>query len=497
MSDKPEKLITEDGLRLDGRRVDEIRPMKIEIGVLSRANGSCYLEWGKNKILVGVYGPREAHPRRTQRSDSAVIRYRYNMASFSVEDRARPGPSRRSIEISKVSREAFEPVIMAELFPKAAIDIFVEVLQADAGTRTAAINASSIALADAGIPMKGLITSCAFGKVDGQVVLDLNKDEDNYGEADFPVAMTQDGEITLLQMDGHLTQEEIKRGMELVKMGCKQILEIQQAALRTKFTAPAEEEPAGEAGAEEKAKEAEAEAAPEYALEAAILEKSIEEVVEEEEDSEEAFAEFQGTEVIPEAEEEAEAEEEEFEEETEAEEEEFEEETEAEEEEEFDEETEAEEEEEFDEEAEAEEEEEFEEETEAEEEEEEFEEETEAEEEEEFEEEAEAEEEEEFEEEAEAEEEEEFEETEAEEEEEFEEETEAEEEEEFEETEAEEEEEFEETEAEEEEEFEEETEAEEEPKAEEEETEAEEEPEGPWKVVKDPSNVESRGENNE
>ena len=246
MSDKPEKLITDDGLRLDGRHADEIRPMKIEIGVLSRADGSCYLEWGRNKILVGVFGPREAHPRRSQRADTAVIRYKYNMASFSVEDRARPGPSRRSIEISKVSREAFEPVIMAELFPKTAIDIFVEVLQADAGTRTAAINASSIALADAGIPMKGLVTSCAFGKVDGQIVLDLNKEEDNYGEADFPVAMTQDGEITLLQMDGHLTPEEIKKGLELVKKGCKEILEIQQAVLRKKFETPVEE-PAEEA----------------------------------------------------------------------------------------------------------------------------------------------------------------------------------------------------------------------------------------------------------
>jgi exosome complex component RRP41 len=250
MSDKTGKLITDDGLRLDGRRADEIRPMKIEIGVLSRADGSCYLEWGGNKVLVGVFGPREAHPRRMQRADTAVIRYKYNMASFSVEDRVRPGPSRRSIEISKVSREAFEPVIMAELFPKTAIDIFVEVLQADAGTRTAAINASSIALADAGIPMKGLITSCAFGKVDGQIVIDLNKEEDNSGEADFPVAMTQDGEITLLQMDGHLTSEEIKKGLELVRKGCKEILKIQQAVLRKKFETPIEE-PAKETSIEE------------------------------------------------------------------------------------------------------------------------------------------------------------------------------------------------------------------------------------------------------
>jgi len=287
MSDKPEKLITDDGLRLDGRHVDEIRPMKIEIGVLSRADGSCYLEWGRNKVLVGVFGPREAHPRRLQRADAAVIRYRYNMASFSTEDRARPGHSRRSIEISKVSREAFEPVIMAELFPKTAIDIFVEILQADAGTRTAAINASSIALADAGIPMKGLVTSCAFGKVDGQIVLDLNKEEDNYGEADFPVAMTQDGEITLLQMDGNLTPDEIRKGFELVKKGCKEILEIQQAVLRKKFETPVEE-PEAEAEAAEEAEDTElevveAEPSLEYAPEAAVVEEIVEEAEEPEE----------------------------------------------------------------------------------------------------------------------------------------------------------------------------------------------------------------------
>jgi exosome complex component RRP41 len=318
MSDKPDKLISDDGLRLDGRRVDEIRPMKIEIGVLSRADGSCYLEWGKNKILVGVYGPREAHPRRSQRSDSAVVRYRYNMASFSVEDRTRPGPSRRSIEISKVSREAFEPVIMAELFPKAAIDIFVEVLQADAGTRTAAINAASIALADAGIPMKGLITACAFGKVDGQVVLDLNKDEDNYGEADFPVAMTQDGEITLLQMDGHLTLEEIKTGMELVKLGCKQIFEIQQEALRKKFAAPEEEKTEAEeeleeekAEAEEELEEEKAEAEEELEEEKAEAEEELEEEkaeAEEELEEEKAEAEEELEEEKTEAEEELEEE---------------------------------------------------------------------------------------------------------------------------------------------------------------------------------------------
>ncbi|WP_094227971.1 exosome complex exonuclease Rrp41 [Methanolobus psychrotolerans] len=235
MSDKPEKFIDENGLRLDGRRVDEIRPMKMEIGVLSRADGSCYLEWGKNKVLAAVYGPRELHPRRLQKSDSALIRYRYNMAAFSVEDRIRPGPSRRSIEISKVSREAFEPVVLTHLYPGAVIDIFAEVLQADAGTRTAAINAASMALADAGIPMKGLVSACAVGKVDGQLILDLDKPEDNYGDADIPMAMTSEGEITLIQMDGDVTPEEFKRAIEMCREGCRQILEIQKETLQNKF----------------------------------------------------------------------------------------------------------------------------------------------------------------------------------------------------------------------------------------------------------------------
>ncbi len=231
MTEKPEKFIDENGIRSDKRRANEIRDVKIEVGVLSRADGSCYLEFGKNKVMAAVYGPREVHPRHQQKSNRAIVRYKYNMASFSVEDRKRPGPDRRSIEVSKVSREALEDQIFTEYFPKSAIDIFVEVLQADAGTRTAAINAASVALADAGIPMRSLVSACAVGKVDDTLVLDLNKDEDNFGQADMPIAMTPDGKITLLQMDGHLTVEEFKQGLEMAQEGCRQVYEMQRKAL--------------------------------------------------------------------------------------------------------------------------------------------------------------------------------------------------------------------------------------------------------------------------
>ncbi len=238
---KPEglKLIV-DGRRLDGRRPDELRPLKVEAGVLKRADGSCYLEMGNNKIMAAVYGPRELHPRHLQDPNKAIIRYRYNMAPFSVEERKRPGPDRRSVEISKVSREALEPVIIRELYPRSTIDIFVEVLQADAGTRTACINAASVALVDAGIAMKGMVTAVAVGKADGVLVLDPMKEEDFYGEADMPFAFLIVNEkikgITLLQMDGKLTSEEAKKALEMAKSAALEIYKHQRKAIMKKYT---------------------------------------------------------------------------------------------------------------------------------------------------------------------------------------------------------------------------------------------------------------------
>jgi len=240
--EKPEKLII-DGKRLDGRLPDELRPLKIQAGVLKRADGSAYVELGENKVLAAVYGPREMHPRHLQQPDTAVLRCRYNMAPFSVEERKRPGPDRRSVEISKVTREAIEPVVFLELYPRSAIDVFIEILQADAGTRTTGITAASVALADAGVPMRDLVSAVAVGKVDGTIVLDLNKQEDNWGTSDMPIAlMPRKKLITLLQMDGHFTPEEFKQALALSFKGCEQIYEAQKQALRERYSIKSEGE---------------------------------------------------------------------------------------------------------------------------------------------------------------------------------------------------------------------------------------------------------------
>jgi len=236
MSQKPEKLIDKKGLRLDGRKPDELRPIKIEVGALSNADGSAYIEQGKNKILAAVYGPKEVHPKHMALPDRMVLRCRYHMAPFSVQERKSPAPSRREIELSKVIREAVEPAIFMEYYPRTAIDVFVEVLQADGSTRCASITAASLALADAGIPMRDLVAACSAGKVDDTIVLDLMDTEDKVGSADVPVAfMPNLGVITLLQMDGILTPEEFEKTVNLAIEGCRKIYALQKEALRAKY----------------------------------------------------------------------------------------------------------------------------------------------------------------------------------------------------------------------------------------------------------------------
>ena len=247
MSQEKPKLIDEEGRRVDGRRPDELRPLHIEVDVLANADGSAYVEQGNTKVLAAVYGPKEMHPRHLGLPDRAVLRCRYHMAPFSVEHRKSPAPSRREIELSKVIREALEPALFLEQFPRTAIDVFIEVLQADGGTRCASITAASLALADAGIPMRDLVAACAAGKVDGVIVLDLNDIEDKHGEADVPFAMMPGlGEVTLFQMDGVLTPEELTECIKLAMEGCKRIYVKQKEALRERFIRIKKEVEAGE-----------------------------------------------------------------------------------------------------------------------------------------------------------------------------------------------------------------------------------------------------------
>jgi len=236
MNEKPEKLIDKKGIRLDGRKADELRSLKLQVGVLSNADGSAYIEHGKNKILAAAFGPREMHPKHLAQADRMVLRCRYHMAPFSVPERKSPAPSRREVELSKVIKESLEPALFLELYPRTGVDVFIEVLQADGGTRCASITAAALAIADAGVPMRDLVVACAAGKVDDTVVLDLYDAEDKLGVADVPVAyMPNLNAITLLQMDGILSSAELEKAITMAMDGCKKIYQMQKEALKTKY----------------------------------------------------------------------------------------------------------------------------------------------------------------------------------------------------------------------------------------------------------------------
>ncbi len=232
----------EDGSRLDGRAVDEVRAFSCEVGVIKNAQGSALVRHGGNQIYAAVYGPREVHPRHMAKPDRGILRVYYRMCTFSVHERKSPAPNRRENEISKVIREALEPVLFLEAYPDSQIEIYIEVVAADGGTRCASTTAASLALADAGIPMKSLVVGVAAGKAQDKVILDLGDKEDKVGQADVPaVVVMKDKTISLLQFDGEMTTDEMELGFKYILKGAEDIYQIQLEALKKKYEKISEE----------------------------------------------------------------------------------------------------------------------------------------------------------------------------------------------------------------------------------------------------------------
>lgn len=227
--------------RSSGRKQGEIRKMSAKVGVVPNADGSAMFSFGKTIAIAAVYGPRLLHPQHMQDPKKGILRCNYDLLSFSVDDRKRPGPSRRSKEISKVTEFALAPAVDLEKFPSTVIDVQIYIIQADAGTRTAGINAASLALAHAGIPMKDLICSVALGKLDKDILVDIDKDEEDFkegeGATDIPIArFANSPKFTLYQLDGKIGPESMKEVFKFANTACDEIYEIQKAALKEVVT---------------------------------------------------------------------------------------------------------------------------------------------------------------------------------------------------------------------------------------------------------------------
>ena len=226
--------------RKNKRGFDETRPMEAKVGVIKRADGSAYFKIGNTWAYAAVYGPRNLHPKFLQDPSTGILRCHYNMMPFSGSgERVRPGGSRRSKEISMVTEKALLPVLSLEEFPNTVVDVFIEFPQTEAGSRCAGICAASMALADAGLSMKDLVCAVSVGRVDDKLLVDLDYSEEAYDDgpvADIPVAMLPNlDKVTLLQMDGLVTKEQLMTVLEKAKKACKDIYEVQKQALKGKY----------------------------------------------------------------------------------------------------------------------------------------------------------------------------------------------------------------------------------------------------------------------
>lgn len=225
--------------RFDGRKLDELRPIQAKVGVIPNADGSALFGQGDTIAIAAVYGPKILNPKHQQNPEKGVLRVHYNMLSFSVGERIKPGLSRRSQEISKVTEWALTPLVMLDELPGTVIDIHINILQANAGTRCAGINAAAMALAHAGIPMKEMISAVAIGSMGGTITTDISKEEEDYEEdgekaaTDIPMTFLSNSEkITLLQLDGGIPAKKLKEALEAGKAACKKINEYQKKALK-------------------------------------------------------------------------------------------------------------------------------------------------------------------------------------------------------------------------------------------------------------------------
>ncbi len=235
-------LVLKQGKRVDGRKMDEVRPIEIEVGILPRTHGSALFSRGDSQILSVVTLGAPSLGQTIEGMEGERIKrfmHYYNMSinPFSTGEVKRlSSPTRRDIGHGALGEKALEPVIpKADQFPYA-IRIVSEVLGANASTSQAAICASSLALFDAGVPIEP-VAGIALGLLsDGakfQVITDMRAVEDFYGEMDFKVAGTKNG-ITAIQMDTKLegiSFEVVEEALKQGKAAREAILEIMSKSI--------------------------------------------------------------------------------------------------------------------------------------------------------------------------------------------------------------------------------------------------------------------------
>ncbi len=200
--------IVSTGIRIDGRELDEIRPITCEVGVLPRAHGSAVFTRGETQAMVAVtLGTKEDAQIIDDISEESYERFmlHYNFPPFSTGEVKRLGPpGRREIGHGHLAKRAIEPIIPKEEEFPYAIRVVSDILESNGSSSMATVCGSTLSLMDAGVPVKKPVSGIAMGLISyndtNTILTDILGEEDHYGDMDFKVAGTKDG-ITALQMD--------------------------------------------------------------------------------------------------------------------------------------------------------------------------------------------------------------------------------------------------------------------------------------------------------
>jgi polyribonucleotide nucleotidyltransferase len=236
------------GRRLDGRAFDEIRPITIEVGVLPRTHGSTVFTRGETQALVtATLGTAEDQQKIEMVDGETWKRFmlHYNFPPFSVgEVQFLRGPGRREVGHGALAERALAPMIPAEETFPYTIRVVSDILESNGSSSMASVCGGSLAMMDAGVPLKAPVAGVAMGLImDEQtgryaILSDIAGAEDHYGDMDFKVAGTEAG-ITALQMDikvSGITAEILHKALEQARQGRLHILEKMQGTLSTPRT---------------------------------------------------------------------------------------------------------------------------------------------------------------------------------------------------------------------------------------------------------------------
>ncbi|KAL8900098.1 MAG: hypothetical protein Q9207_005856 [Kuettlingeria erythrocarpa] len=229
-------------LRLDGRRWNELRRMHAQISIQAAADGSSYLEMGNTKVICTVAGPSEGRRGGGGGDDNATVQVEIGIAGFSGVDRKKRGRGdKRTSEMQMTIANAFSNTLFTNLYPHSTILITLHVLSQDGSLLSACLNAATLALIDAGIPMSDYVVACTSGSTSSyssnneaaDPLLDLNGTEEQ--ELPFLTVGTLGAgdKVSVLVMESRVQASRLEGMLAVGVDGCKQVREILDQVMRT------------------------------------------------------------------------------------------------------------------------------------------------------------------------------------------------------------------------------------------------------------------------